>query len=182
MSDEMFSCEYCKYKTKHKGHWKRHLDSQSHRNKSCALVPKSTGVNEKEEDDDVASLKERNISLGETVKQIHELLMSKCEENVELRSQICNMQKEICLLKQMNKATVSAPKNSKKGEETRINNTFIFVIDNEESSPLNIMDIMSNMHKKIKSDNGGRVGNSQVVILGLNDFEKSQIADNTIIE
>ena len=175
MVESFFECDECNYKTRHAGHWKRHLESQSHRKRSNSLVP----VNQEES---VLELKEKNNSLKETVRQIHELLIKSGEENSELRQKVSELQKECCLLKQINQSSVTATKKNGSREETRINNTFIFVIDNEESSPLNIMDIMSNMHKKIKSDNGGRVGNSQVVILGLNDFEKSQIADNTIIE
>ena len=174
MVESFFECEECNYKTRHAGHWKRHLESHSHRKKSNALVLTN-------HEDSVLELKEKNNSLKETVRQIHELLIKSSEENSELRQKVSELQRECCLLKQINQSSVTGTKKVGSREETRINNTFIFVIDGHECESGNLMDVMSNMHAKIKADNGGRVGNSQVVMLGLNDIVKTPHIAGAII-
>ena len=114
---------------------------------------------------------EHNTLLTDTVRQLHDLLIDRTQELREALTEINSLQKTIRDLSEKN--VVIGPTGEPIMQEVNntVSNTFIFVLDEPCIGPDGLIGIMKRMHKKVAEEYGGRVGNSDVVILGLKEVQ-----------
>lgn len=172
-------CEACNYSTKHGGQWNRHVASARHCRRTQAVVkvgPPPAEDGKSGEQDAAAggagsAAENHNVLLRDTIRQLHDLLLERTEELRNALTEISTLQKTIRDLSEKN--VVIGPTGEPIMQEVNntVSNTFIFVLDEPCIGSDGLIGIMKRMHKKVAEEYGGRVGNSDVVILGLKEVQ-----------
>ncbi len=190
MDKELFVCDTCKYSTKFSGHWNRHLSSAKHcrLNKSLVVCDGAPEVSHPSDAYTKKQLWEKNTMLGDTVRQLHDLAMTREEALHESRQEVDELKSTIrSLTANLAHAATSSPEppivdhTGAHDVNNTVNNTFIFVLDDPCIGPDGLLGITERMHEKVQRDFKGKMGRSEIIVLGLQDVQAgSQLMEGAV--